>query len=176
MDEILSAGALGEIDVSAVSPELDELAARLGAIERVLSHRDYHGNNLFIQDGRIRVIDFQDALLAPAAQDIAVLLTTRDTDRIIDPKAERRLLDYYLAGLVRRGVACPDAGTFIDGYYMCVLQHAIKVIGRFSSFERHGKSGYAGFIPHAASQARRALAALSPSGVFPKMRAAFAGS
>lgn len=179
MNEILDAGGLGvgrDIDTVALSAELDELAARLGGIERVLSHRDYHGNNLFLQDGRIRVIDFQDALLAPAAQDLAVLLTTRDTDRVIDPRAERRLLDYYLAGLARRGVARPDAARFIDSYYLCVLQHAIKVIGRFNTFERQGKSGYAAFIPHAAAQARRALAALSPSGFFPKLHAAFAAN
>ena len=50
------------------------LAARLDRFPRVFSHRDYHRENLFIQDGpRIRIIDFQDALMAPAAQDLAVL-------------------------------------------------------------------------------------------------------
>ena len=175
MNDVLSVSVLGAaLDTGAVAPELDELAARLGAVERVLSHRDYHGNNLFLQDGRIRVIDFQDALLAPAGQDLAVLLTTRDTDRVVDPKAERRLLDYYMAGLARRGMACTDAGAFINSYYLCVLQHALKVIGRFDALERQGKSGYAGFIPHAVAQARRALAELSPGGMFPELRAAFA--
>src|SRR6185437_4688935 len=179
MEDFLSMGSASVAsgaDLSALAPELNDLAAQLGSLARVLSHRDYHGHNLFIQDGRIRVIDFQDALLAPAAQDLAVLLTTRDTDRVIDPRAERRLLDYYLAGLARRGVARPDAARFIDSYYLCVLQHAIKVIGRFNTFERQGKSGYAAFIPHAAAQARRALAALSPSGFFPKLHAAFAAN
>ncbi|HJU27713.1 MAG TPA: phosphotransferase, partial [Candidatus Binataceae bacterium] len=64
----------------AIAPELDALASRLGGVSRVLSHRDYHGNNLFVQhapDGapRLRMIDFQDALMAPAGQDLAVLLT-----------------------------------------------------------------------------------------------------
>ncbi len=77
---------------SAIAPELDDLAARLGRFPRVFSHRDYHGHNLFVQmrpdqrgAPRLRVIDFQDALMAPAAQDLAVLLTTRDTARIITP-------------------------------------------------------------------------------------------
>ena len=95
------------------------------------------------------MIDFQDALLAPAAQDLAVLLTTRDTGRVIGPDAERRLLDYYIAGLARRGSACPDAGEFVNSYYLCVLQHALKVIGRFNALERQGKRGYAAFIPYA---------------------------
>lgn len=162
----LDAGA----DVRALAPELDELAARLGRMPRVLSHRDYHGHNLFLRNGRIRVIDFQDALLAPAAQDLAVLLTTRDTDRVIDPAAERRLLDYYMAGLTRRGAPCPAADEFHRNYRLCVLQHALKVIGRFNVLERQGKSGYASFIPHAIGQARRML---SQHPEFPRLRAAF---
>ncbi|HLX05256.1 MAG TPA: phosphotransferase, partial [Candidatus Binatus sp.] len=68
-------------DYSPIAPEIATLAARLDRFPRVLSHRDYHRENLYLQDGpRIRIIDFQDALMAPAAQDLAVLMTTRDTD------------------------------------------------------------------------------------------------
>lgn len=183
MEDFLTMGSASVApgtDLSALAPELDDLAARLGGLARVLSHRDYHGHNLFVQNSRIgiriRVIDFQDALLAPAAQDLAVLLTTRDTGRVISPEAERRLLDYYIAGLARRGVPCPDADAFIDSYHLCVLQHALKVIGRFNALERRGKSGYAAFIPHAAAQARRMLtllAARPAKNDFPRLRAAF---
>ena len=67
-----------------IAPELDRIAAALGRLPRVFSHRDYHGHNLYLQahgdsDPSLRVIDFQDALMAPCAQDLAVLLTTRDT-------------------------------------------------------------------------------------------------
>jgi aminoglycoside/choline kinase family phosphotransferase len=175
-----SASVAAGTDLSVLAPELDDLAARLGGLQRVLSHRDYHGHNLFVQrDGtqvRIRVIDFQDALLAPAAQDLAVLLTTRDTDRVIGPEAERRLLDYYIAGRARRGSACGDAAAFINSYHLCVLQHALKVIGRFNALERQGKPGYAAFIPHAMAQARRILelmATASRKNDFPRLRAAF---
>ncbi|HVA39347.1 MAG TPA: phosphotransferase, partial [Candidatus Binataceae bacterium] len=164
-------------DLGALAPELDDLAVRLGRLARVLSHRDYHGHNLFVQNDRIwlriRVIDFQDALLAPAAQDLAVLLTTRDTGRVIDPGVERRLLDYYVAGLARRDVPCPDAAAFIHSYYLCVLQHALKAIGRFNALERQGKPGYAAFIPHAAAQAQRMLAILPLKNDFPRLRGAF---
>ena len=122
------------------------------------------------------MIDFQDALLAPAAQDLAVLLTTRDTGRVIGPETERRLLDYYIAGLARRGAPCPDADEFINSYHLCVLQHALKVIGRFNALERQGKPGYAAFIPHAAAQARRILTLLArppAKNDFPRLRAAF---
>jgi N-acetylmuramate 1-kinase len=156
-------------DPTAIAPELDDLAARLGRYPHVLSHRDYHGNNLFLQSAsgggssgngqRLRVIDFQDALMAPAAQDLAVLLSTRDAARIITPTIERRMLDYYFAAHLRRGT--PMALTFDEfneSYRLCVLQHALKVIGRFIWLEQNGKHGYAAYIPWAIEQARRVLA------------------
>jgi aminoglycoside/choline kinase family phosphotransferase len=166
-------------DRDAIAPELDDLAARLGRVPRVLSHRDYHGHNLFVQyapgdsSGKnaplLRVIDFQDALMAPAAQDLAVLLTTRDTARVITERIEQRVLDYYHAQLIRRGVATLGLEDFLESYRICVIQHALKVVGRFIYLEREGKSGYAVYIPHALEQARRMLARGSD---FPNLRAA----
>jgi aminoglycoside/choline kinase family phosphotransferase len=158
--------------LSPIAPELNQLAARLDRFPRVFSHRDYHGYNLFIQDGpRIRIIDFQDALMAPAAQDLAVLLTTRDTGEFITPAIERRILDYYSAGLVRRGVpATLEPAEFMSSYRLCVLQHALKMIGRFEMFERGGKRGYRPYIPHALEQARRMLAQMRAE--FPELCAA----
>ncbi len=147
----------------ALGPELDRLAESLGALPRVLSHRDYHYQNLFIQRlegaARIRVIDFQDALMAPAAQDLAVLLTTRDTGTFISPALEPELLDYYFAAAVQQGAATLDRAGFVQSYRWCVLQHALKVIGRFVFLEQSGKSGYKAYLPAAADQARRMLEA-----------------
>ena len=142
-----------------LEPELAILSARLGSYPRVFSHRDYHGHNLYVEPGgQLRIIDFQDALMAPAAQDLAVLLTTRDTDDIITPAIERRILDFYCAGLSRRGAVTIAPDDFITSYRLSVLQHALKMIGRFEFFERDGKTGYAAFIPHVLTQARRMLA------------------
>ena len=160
-------------DFSSIAPELTRLAARLDRFPRVFSHRDYHRENLFIQDGpRIRIIDFQDALMAPAAQDLAVLLTTRDTDEFITPAIERRILDFYCAGLARRGAPILDAAEFMSSYRLCVLQHALKMIGRFEMFERGGRAGYRPYIPHAFAQARRMLAEMRSD--FPQLCAALA--
>jgi N-acetylmuramate 1-kinase len=157
---------LGEIapgaDHDAVAHELDDLAERLHGFPRVFSHRDYHGQNLFVQCGRegwprLRVIDFQDALMAPAAQDLAVLLTTRDAARVIPPRLEGRLLDYYYSALLRRHAPRLSFEEFRESYRLCVLQHALKVIGRFIVLERQGKSGYREYIPYAREQARRML-------------------
>lgn len=148
-------------DPRALTPELDALAGELGRLPRVLSHRDFHGQNLFVKRqtsaSTLRVIDFQDALMAPAAQDLAVLLTTRDMAALISPALERRLLDFYCAGLTRLGAETLSAEAFSRSYQLCVLQHAIKMMGRFLMFERSGKSGYAVFVPYTIDQARRIL-------------------
>jgi aminoglycoside/choline kinase family phosphotransferase len=159
-------------DARGLELDLANLTRELGALPRVFSHRDYHGNNLFLQGAiaspTIRIIDFQDALMAPAAQDLAVLLTTRDTAELIPPATEERLLDFYFTGVIRRGVAMMPRDDFLKSYAMCVLQHALKCIGLFVFLEREGKREYAAYIPPAILQARRMLARLAPD--YPHLR------
>ena len=109
--------------------------------------------------------------MAPAAQDLAVLMTTRDTCAVISPALENRLRDFYFTGTMRRGVAQLSREEFQRSYHLCVLQHALKCIGAFSFLEREGKTGYAQYIPFAISQARRMLGHLD--GDFPQLRQAF---
>lgn len=151
--------------------ELDRLADFLGALPRVLSHRDYHFQNLFVQrhggEVRIRVIDFQDALMAPAAQDLAVLLTTRDTGSLISPALEAELVGYYFDAIAKRHADLLGRARFLQSYRWCVLQHALKVIGRFVFLERSGKPGYIAYLPATIGQARRML---EPDDDFPLLR------
>ncbi len=63
-----------------------------------------------------------------------------------------------------------DATEFMNSYRLCVLQHALKMIGRFEMFERNGKTGYRPFIPHALAQARRMLGEMRAD--FPELTAA----
>lgn len=157
----------------ALRDDVARLARRLGQLPRVFSHRDFHGNNLLVQgDGRIRILDFQDALMAPAAQDLAVLLTTRDTSELITPAIEGRILDFYYAGRVRAGDPALSHEEFLASYRLCVLQHALKVIGRFVYLERSGTSGYARYLPYALGQARRILSAARDE--FPRLAEALA--
>lgn len=162
-------------DAHPLEADLARLARELGKLPRVFSHRDFHGNNIFLQGAiaspTIRIIDFQDALMAPAAQDLAVLLTTRDTGELISSAMEERLLDFYYTGLIRRDVATMTRDEFLKSYSMCVLQHALKCIALFVLLEREGKRGYAAYTPHAIAQARRMLARLAPD--FAHLREAF---
>jgi aminoglycoside/choline kinase family phosphotransferase len=162
-DHFLEYGIPG-VSTTAHGPLRDAFAPaadRLGDAPAFLAHRDFHAWNLHVHDGAICVLDFQDALLAPATYDLSSLLTDRDTATVITSALEAALIDYYVEALRRAGAPPDDPRAVRDQYFLCVLQRALKVVGRFHYLaEVKGKRGYLAFLPHVASQARRALAAL----------------
>jgi hypothetical protein len=137
------------------------VAERLGEAPPCLAHRDFHAWNLHVHGGEICVLDFQDALLAPATYDVASLLTDRDTATVISPALETALIAYYVEARERAGGAPADLPAVREQYFLCVLQRALKVVGRFHYLAAvKGKRGYLAFLPHVGAQARRALEAL----------------
>ena len=145
-------------------PALESALARLGddvaALPAVLMHRDYHAWNLHLApDGRLVVIDFQDALLGPALYDLASLFTDRDSHRFVDPAIEADLVELYAERL--RSLGGPDLGTgaaLRHAYLTAVAYRTLRVVGRFGflAIER-GKPGYLRFLEPMARQTRRAL-------------------
>ena len=121
-----------------------------------LSHRDYMAWNLHVRDGRLCMIDFQDALMAPDAFDLAQLLTDRSTIQRVDPELARRLVARFREAMARANL--PLADGFEARYDRCVLQHALKVIGRFYYLEvARGRSGYLAYLPAVYDVARHAF-------------------
>jgi aminoglycoside/choline kinase family phosphotransferase len=147
--------------VAACRPELERLAARLSALPRVFCHRDFHAWNIHVSAGQIRIIDFQDALLAPRLYDVASLLTDRRTPDLITPEREARLLEAYRTASDDAGLAPFDPADLVDEYRLCVLQRALKVVGRFNYLaDVKGKDRYARLLPWTVATARRAASAL----------------
>jgi aminoglycoside/choline kinase family phosphotransferase len=138
---------------------LEPVCEPFATTEPVLSHRDYMAWNLHVQQGSLRMIDFQDALLAPDAFDLSQLLTDRTTITVVPPPLEEALVARFLAGRAAKGL--PLAGDFVRRYRLCALQHALKVIGRFHFLDRvRGKPGYLAYLPSVYVVARRMLAML----------------
>jgi N-acetylmuramate 1-kinase len=166
-EHFIEHGLVNRVAQPIPSSELEELRAHFGRISafldaqpRVLNHRDYHAWNLHVQDGRVRVIDFQDALLAPAPYDLATLLGDRDTPTRITPDLEQRLLDVYAEGWLDRGGKPWSRETLWEVYAACALQKAFKVVGRFHYLDNvKGKPGYLRYLPPTWRQIARLLAA-----------------
>jgi aminoglycoside/choline kinase family phosphotransferase len=150
--------ALPPADAAILRAAFARIARRLDAQPRCLNHRDFHSWNLFVQAGAIRVIDFQDALLAPAPYDLATLLGDRDTPQVVRPAIETRLLEYYRQRWADLGGAPLNREQFEGVYFLCALQKALKVVGRFYFLDiEKGKPGYLRYIPSTLQQIARIL-------------------
>ncbi|OGQ73232.1 MAG: hypothetical protein A3G94_02765 [Deltaproteobacteria bacterium RIFCSPLOWO2_12_FULL_60_16] len=139
----------------------EEIARRLDSQPPCLNHRDYHSWNLMVSDGEVAVIDFQDALLAPPQYDLASLLNDRETDRIIRPEMEQRLIRYYLERRHEAGAKKISRDDFNEVYILSALQRDFKVVGRFHYLDLvKGKPGYKKYLPPTLKRLKRNLSRL----------------
>ena len=112
-----------------------------------------------IHDETVRVIDFQDALLAPPQYDLASLLNDRITDRVITPDLEERLVRYYLDRKREFNSSAIHGDEFFEIYRLSAIQRDLKVVGRFYYLDQvKGKPGYMKFVPPTVRRLQRNLA------------------
>ncbi|MEK7229040.1 MAG: phosphotransferase [Candidatus Binatota bacterium] len=136
----------------------EDISRRLESQPPCLNHRDYHSWNLMVLNGEVAVIDFQDALLAPPQYDLASLLNDRETDRIIQPDMEDRLIRYYLQKRDEAGEERVNRDDFLDIYILSAVQRDLKVVGRFHYLDLiKGKPGYKKYLPPTLRRLKRNL-------------------
>ena len=123
--------------------------------------RDVHSPNLiWLEDreglARVGVIDFQDAVIGPAAYDVASLAQDARVDVAED--VELALLGHYVA-LRRRLDPAFDAKRFARDYAVLGAQRATKIFGIFARLaKRDGKPQYLAHMPRVARYLGRCLA------------------
>lgn len=118
-------------DDARIAELFEDITRELLAGPYALQHRDYHMDNLMYKDGRLRVIDFQDALMGPLAYDLACLLYDRDTSFILGRELVAHLVDYYAEEFEKRGGEPLDRQVFRRNFELCVIHRLLKVVGRF---------------------------------------------
>lgn len=147
--------------VAALRKVFVEVALVLERQPTCLNHRDYHSWNLMIHEGAVVVIDFQDALLAPPQYDLASLLNDRETDSVIKPDMEARLIGYYRDARAAKLHQSISADEFNEIYLLSAVQRDLKVVGRFYYLDMvKGKPGYKQFIPPTLRRLKRNLGRL----------------
>ncbi len=106
---------------------LREIAEKLGALPRVLVHRDFQSQNVIIRDGNACLIDFQGMRPGVAQYDLASLLY----DPYVKLSAEERneLVDYYREQQSGGG-ALPDE-EFIATLRLCGMQRLMQALGAY---------------------------------------------
>jgi aminoglycoside/choline kinase family phosphotransferase len=123
--------------------------------------RDFHSPNLLWlpeREGiaRVGLLDFQDALMGPAAYDVVSLLQDARVD--VPESIEVALVNRYVKA--RRAHARTfDLGHFFELYAVLGAQRATKVLGIFSRLDRRdGKPQYLRHQPRVWRNLRRSLA------------------
>ena len=129
--------------------------------------RDFHSPNLLWlpeREGTARVglLDFQDAVMGPAAYDVASLLQDARVD--VPEMMEIGLLSRYTRAR-RSADAAFDAPAFARAYATLAAQRASKILGIFARLERRDrKPQYLRHLPRVWAYLQRSLAhpALAP--------------
>ena len=119
---------LPDEDRRRIRSEMQKIAEQLATQQTVFTHRDYHSRNLMVQDERIRVIDFQDALMGPATYDLASLL--RDSYLSLDQELSDELIVRYLEGMAKAGAPL-NPMQFMRLFDLTSIQRNLKAAGRF---------------------------------------------
>jgi N-acetylmuramate 1-kinase len=116
---------------AAIGDEFRDIARALASEPRVICHRDYHSRNLMLHEGRLFVIDFQDARMGPDTYDLASLLRDSYVD-FTDEEVEE-LMAYFLAlqGHTASASAGPALRRFRDRFDLMALQRNLKALGTF---------------------------------------------
>ena len=132
---------------------------RLETVEKHLVIRDYHSPNLIWRPehnglDRIGVIDFQDAVIGPAAYDVASL--AMDARVTIEPDLEASTKAAYIAARQRQGAF--DLDGFETAYAIMAAQRNAKILGIFVRLDqRDGKPHYLHHLPRIRDYFSRAL-------------------
>jgi aminoglycoside/choline kinase family phosphotransferase len=112
-------------DAETLRRELAVVIGELAVEPRVVCHRDYHSRNLMVRDGRLVVIDFQDARMGPDTYDLVSLLR----DSYVElPETD---VDALIAVFLERTGQSRDRIAFARRFDLMALQRNLKALGTF---------------------------------------------
>jgi aminoglycoside/choline kinase family phosphotransferase len=131
----------------ALTKEFAELCEELETKATVLCHRDFHAANLMLDaEGRLRIIDHQDARIGSVAYDLVSFLLDRVTEPpSADWLAEKRR--HFLAQRTRIGLEQIDESHFAYEFRLQTIQRCLKAAGTFSyQSVNRGKTYFVPFL------------------------------
>jgi aminoglycoside/choline kinase family phosphotransferase len=128
----------------------DDLAGECDRLPQVYCHRDFQSRNLMVRDGRLALIDFQDARRGPYTYDAASLLRDSSLD------LEEDLVDEMMFRLGEQ-LALPRE-EFRRDFDLMALQRNIKDLGTFAyQVTERGRREYLEYVPRTIRFVRNTL-------------------
>ncbi|HJQ98308.1 MAG TPA: phosphotransferase [Candidatus Polarisedimenticolaceae bacterium] len=164
-------GFLGGAAPPSLESALQRLAVEVAGHPRVMCHRDYHSRNIMVRgDGKLAMVDIQDARWGPDTYDIASLL--RDAYVDLDETDVRESFERYV-----RLLPAGQDPALRHRFHLVATQRMIKALGTFGyQIVRLGRERYRDAIPRTLGRLDRTLpsspttralhAELSSAGVF----------
>jgi hypothetical protein len=151
---------------NAVEEDFKALCSELASRRRALTHRDYHARNLMVWDGRIFMIDYQDARMGPESYDLASLLYDPYTNLSTD--AVDSLTEKFIESKSRSGLPLSDIDGFREELKLMTVQRMLKAIGTYS-YQAAVKENRV-YVRYIAPALDRATEAMKSLGRFPRTR------
>jgi aminoglycoside/choline kinase family phosphotransferase len=139
-----------EADAALLHAFFEEIADACDRLPRVYCHRDYQSRNLMVRtNGRLGLIDFQDARMGPYVYDAASLLRDSSLD------LNEALVDEMLA---RLATDAPE--EYRRDFDLMALERNIKDLGTFGYMATvSGRRDYLEYVPRTQVSIRRTLLA-----------------
>ncbi len=120
-----------------------EILGKIGKIstQRIFAHRDFHSRNIYIKDGRLYLIDFQDSLLAPKYYD--------SVSFVFDSYICQDSSDLFFS------IFNNETKTDMEQVYLTAYQRIIKALGTFGYQYFLGNKKFFQYINPAISNLRK---------------------
>jgi aminoglycoside/choline kinase family phosphotransferase len=154
--EVDARAKLSEEDRALLDAQFEALASSLAAEPRIFVHRDFQSRNIMVQQPgqapRLRLIDFQDALLGSKAYDLVALL--RDSYVELAPGLLDELIGFY----TEKALEPIERPRFRHLFDRQTVQRKLKDAGRFVYIQK--VKGNPSFVRHIPSSLRYVRAAL----------------
>ncbi|MEN8005918.1 MAG: sugar phosphate nucleotidyltransferase [Candidatus Krumholzibacteriota bacterium] len=152
----LNPAGLGDLD-----EEFHTLAGRVAAQPQVLIHRDFQSQNIHLQNGRVRLVDFQGMRPGPLTYDLMSLLL--DPYVVLKKGLRAELLDRFAVSATSTGPATSLITADIRAMALAAgLQRIMQALGAYG-FLGHvkGKRSFLAHIPAGLTFLREILGELS---------------
>lgn len=141
VEELAWLAAQGSLDLPAqLVEEVREMAAQFYprypefAVGRTTyTHGDPHLENVLVQDGQYRLIDWEWACVSLPQRDLSILLQD-----VLDEELHEFAFDVFLTELERQGFAIADRAEFRRAFRACLFDNTLMMLGWEIGKHRNG--------------------------------------
>ncbi len=121
--------ALSPGQISVIRSRFKPLCQTLATQKLYFAHRDYHSRNLMLKNGKLVMLDFQDARMGPCQYDLVSLL--RDSYVTLEDDFVEEMINHFI-GLKEESGETIDRDAFWEIFDLMSIQRNMKAVGTFA--------------------------------------------